>query len=180
MANINNRIKFVSYKKVISVFLIFLCILVMINHHDTVLTTSTKNIIMDQYMEKQITLYGILEIPNIKVKQPIYPKNAKENNVDKNIMLLEETDKFIALAAHSGNGIHAYFRDLNKISLNDKILLFKENKTYEYVLDKKEEVIKNGTVEIEIFETNYLILITCSKTKDNIQEVYYAKLSKIY
>lgn len=84
-------------------------------------------------MEKQITLYGILEIPNIKVKQPIYPKNAKENNVDKNIMLLEETDKFIALAAHSGNGIHAYFRDLNKISLNDKILLFKENKTYEYV-----------------------------------------------
>ena len=40
---------------------------------------------------------------------------------------------------------------------------------------KKEEKLKNGTLVLDNYDFPHIILITCSKTKDNIQEIYYAK-----
>ena len=51
---------------------------------------------------------------------------------------------------------------------------------YKADVSKKEEVKKTGTILIEEQEFPFLVLITCSKTNHQIQEVYYAKLNKIY
>lgn len=145
------------------------------------ITTTTQKLTMDQYLsKKQDNLFGVLEIPSLKIKQPIYQLGTKENNVDQNVMLLEHNEKWISLAAHSGTGTHAYFKNLNRVQIGDVIEIRYQNQTEQYLFLKKEEVKKTGTILIEEQEFPFLVLITCSKTNHQIQEVYYAKLNKIY
>ncbi len=138
---------------------------------------------MDRYFQKEeenSDLFAILEIPSINVKQPIYQKESENNQVDKNVTLIdykrEEANFSIVLAAHSGNGIHSYFTNLNQLQTGDIIKLYIHNQTFEFLYLKKEEVKKTGTVEIKDYNFTYLVLITCSESKKDIQEIYYAKL----
>lgn len=142
----------------------------------------SKRIEMDQYTKIEDTpLFGILEIPSISLKQPIYNKDNQENHVDKNVTLLEETiskqDKnhIIVLASHSGSGIHAYFKNLSQLKKGELIHFLYQKEQISYQLFKKEEVLKNGTITLDIYEFPTIVLITCSKSKENIQEIYYGK-----
>ena len=142
----------------------------------------TREIDMLEYKENiQTPLFGILEIPTISLKQPVYQKERPENEVDKNVTLLEETisqnqtHHVIILASHSGSGIHSYFKHLSYLHPNDSIYFHYQEKTIHYQLLKKEEKLKNGTLVLDNYDFPHIILITCSKTKDNIQEIYYAK-----
>ena len=162
-------------KKIIAFLFILISMSIYFTRDTNTITTTTQKIAMDQYLEQKEELFGIIEIPSLNLKQPIYPIGNKENNVDKNIMLLEQGDNFLALASHSGNGPHAYFQNLSKISSQDPIKIIRGDETKEYYVWKMEEVKKTGTIFIEDYDFPYLILITCSKTKNQIQEVYYAK-----
>lgn len=170
-------------KKIIIILVCAICCLSFIYPKEEQWTDSiTQKLVMDQYnkIDEKSNLFGILSIPTLNLEQPIYPKSSKENQVDKNVMLLEYEDDFLALAAHSGNGTHAYFRNLDAMPIGTSISIKKDGRTMEYIYFSKEEVLKTGTIYLTDYPESMLILITCSKTKAEIQEVYYAKLAKIY
>lgn len=107
------------------------------------------------------SIYGTLTINKINLyNKPIYNINSKNNNINKNIMLLKDKD-IIILIAHSGVGPIAYFKDLDKLQLNDKVIL--NNESYKVFNIYEEE--KDGTLEIKKKDENELILTTCSYNK---------------
>lgn len=175
-------------KKIYLIFLLLLlCLFLWFPKKQEIILTETQKLDMDYYLTKKETnpnLFGVLEIPSLQLKNPIYQKEVKENHVDKNIQLLEETisnsfpSSVIVLASHSGNGTHAYFKNLYQMKENELIFFYYQDKKQEYRFFKKEEVEKTGTIYLENYEFPCLIFITCSKDKGNIQEVYYAKFIK--
>lgn len=174
-------------KHAILILLIGIFLYLCIPKQENIILTKVQKQDMDRYYTQEKTkqnLFGILEIPSLNIKNPIYQKEEKENNVDKNVQLLEENissnkkSNYIVLAAHSGNGIHAYFKDLYRLKEKESIIFHYQNERREYQFFKKENVAKTGVVYLENYDFPYLVLITCSKTKDDIQEVYYAKFIK--
>ena len=61
-----------------------------------------------------------------------------------------------------------YFRELDKLKINDKAILYYKGIKYTYKIDKIYDVLKDGDVEVERDkEKNTLTLVTCKKnTKD--------------
>ena len=125
---------------------------------------------------------ALLEIPKINLVEGFYSTNSSKNNVNYNITLLNESTmpnqdgSVIYLAAHSGTGYLAYFKDLNKLSLDDFIIINYQNKKYPYSINDIYEIPKNGTITINHnIHENYLVLTTCSNNK-NQQLVIVSKL----
>ena len=116
---------------------------------------------------------ALLEIPKINLMEGFYSTNSSKNNVNYNITLLNESTmpdqdgSVIYLAAHSGTGYLAYFKDLNKLSLDDFIIINYQNKKYTYSINDIYEIPKNGTITINHnIHENYLVLTTCSNNKN--------------
>lgn len=123
---------------------------------------------------KRVVKYDmVIEIPKINLSKGILKKYDKNNNVDKNVTILKESsypDKEgnIFIAAHSGTGIHSYFRKLDKLDMEDKVYLYYKNKKYKYSVIDIKEVIKSSKTTITTQKNNSLVLITCSpKNKGN-------------
>ena len=61
---------------------------------------------------------GYLSIPKINLKKGFLDKRSTENDVEKNILVVEgsnypDKDKGnLMLAGHSGTGVHSYFKNL--------------------------------------------------------------------
>ena len=65
------------------------------------------------YHEEIVNYYGVLIIPKINMYLGFYDVNNKNNDVNKNVMLINTNIKnTYLLAAHSGIGKLAYFNDL--------------------------------------------------------------------
>ncbi len=109
----------------------------------------------------------VLEIPKINIKQGIYSKNDTRNIIDKNISILSESIKIdhekslLILAAHSGNSIYSYFRNLDKLRLNDIIIIYYEGHKYTYKINKIYEMSKTIAFKLPDIKNNKIILITC-------------------
>ena len=77
---------------------------------------------------------GYLQIDSIKIKEPIYEINSKENNIEEHVTILKESilpendNSIVFIAAHSGTGNIAYFKNLDKLNINDLIILKINNK----------------------------------------------------
>lgn len=126
--------------------------------------------------------FAILEIPKIKLVEGFYNVNSKENNVNKHVTMLKESTmpskdgSIIYLAAHSGTGYIAYFKNIDKLSIGDAINIKYQDKTYSYSINDIYELPKNGTISVNHnIHENYLVLTTCSKNK-NMQLVITSKL----
>ncbi len=126
---------------------------------------------------------GILEIPKINLNRQFFGLSSKENNVDKNIQMIETSkmpnipNSNLILAAHSGNSKIAYFKKLDELYIKDIAYIYFNNIKYKYELEKMYSVKKTGKVLIKtnVNETN-LILITCDKKNATLQNVYIFKL----
>jgi len=126
--------------------------------------------------------YAILKISKINLVEGFYNVDNKKNNVDTSVTMLKESiapnhkGSVMYLAAHSGTGYLAYFKDLDKLEINDIIIINYQNNDYKYIVNEIYEEEKNGkiTVNHNIHE-NYLVLTTCSKNK-NQQLVITSKL----
>ena len=59
-----------------------------------------------------------------------------------NICILSD----IILASHSGNGTHAYFKNLYQMKENELIFFYYQDKKQEYRFFKKEEVEKTSAI----------------------------------
>ncbi len=122
-----------------------------------------------------------LEIPKINLKEDIYKISNQQKDVDKNVVILEnstfpvENESFIFIAAHSGSGRYAYFNNIDQLSTGDIVKFYYKNKLYTYTVEKKFEIDKDGTLEVTKHSKHSLVLTTCSKNDDNKQLVIQCK-----
>lgn len=136
--------------------------------------------------EKETVTYNyiaVLDIPKINLKRGLFPINDKNNNVDKNVEILQNSDMpnvtngTLALAGHSGNSRIAYFHKLNKLKENDQVYIYYQNIKYIYQVSKIERQDKDGTISFtKTKDTTELILTTCDQQNKGKQIVVVAKL----
>ncbi len=116
----------------------------------------------------------VLEIPKIKFKGNIYQVNSNLNNIDKNIIIMKDSDmpdednSILIIGGHSGYGRYAYFNKLKELKENDKIALTYKNKKYNYKIINYYLDSKDGSINISNFkDKNIIILYTCYTDKKN-------------
>ena len=89
-------------------------------------------------INKEENIIGSLKIKKLNINEKLYNINSEENNVDKHVTILKESilpendNSIIFIAAHSGTGEIAYFKNLNLLEENDIINLELNNKKYIY------------------------------------------------
>ena len=119
---------------------------------------------------------GKIIIDKININKKLYSINNSKNNIEENITILKESiepnnnESIIFLAAHSGYGEKAFFKDLDKLEQNDKVILSYENIDYLYIVKDKWETNKDGDIEVPKENKKQLILTTCS-TKDKHKQL---------
>jgi len=134
-----------------------------------------QNQIVESIPKNKIDYLLVLEIPKINLQKGIYKLENKNNNVNKNVMLLKESSmpdvmgSSIILAAHSGNDKVAYFNDLDLLEVDDEIIIYYDQFKYIYQVKEIFNDDKDGNLLIEKnnFE-NMIILITCQKNSDDL------------
>lgn len=128
--------------------------------------------------EKTKTNYiAVLEIPSINLKQGLV--NSDDNfesinyaiSIDANSTYPDQNGNFI-LYAHSGNSRIAYFKNLNKLNVDDEVYVYFNGIKYHYVINNKYNIEKTGTAKvITTKDDNYITLITCNQDKKGYQLV---------
>lgn len=188
-----------------SLFLISGLSLIVLTIHTTFKTKSEEDIALDNFYieEKQIettddttpedvveekkdtpiNYVAVLRIPKINLKRGLVDRDSKYNNIKYNIMIHKESDTpgkeggNVILVAHSGTSGVAYFRNVDKLSLNDEIYLDYNNKTYSYKITNIYDIEKTGVVPIRKVTTKSTItLITC-RHSTNKQIVVIAEIA---
>ena len=131
-------------------------------------------------------IIGVIQIPKINLKRVLYDIKSDKNNINSNIEIINVSDMpdvdkgNLILASHSGNSDISYFKDLDKLEIDDEIDIYYNNKNYVYYLVDIYKVEKNGQVEIKRNENvNSLTLITCDKSDKSKQLVYVSELVNI-
>lgn len=126
---------------------------------------------------------GVLKIDKINLEQGFYDKTNAQNNVDKNVTLLEssnypdENKGNTILVAHSGSSYLGYFKNLWKLNVGDLASIRYKNKTYVYKIVNIYDDEKDGDVTIYRNKgKTTLTLITCTKNSDTKQTIYVAEL----
>lgn len=137
--------------------------------------------------EKQYTneeYIALIEIPKIGLKKGLYSKESSNNNVNRNIEILDESDMpdktngNVILAGHSGNGRTAYFKNLHKLDSDDLVYIYYQGGRYGYKLVNRYEITKTGVADIvRNGNRNTLTLITCKHNTDK-QIVFIFELMK--
>lgn len=137
-------------------------------------TIDNYNVIEDTKQEDYIV---VLEIPSINLKKGLYAIDSKNNNVNKNIEIIDSSDmpdktkgNFI-LAGHSGTGRIAFFDDLDKLIVDDTIIVYYKNIKYIYQINNIESIVKDGTIEIKREFESMITLTTCNQANKNEQLV---------
>lgn len=148
------------------------------------------NKIKEEIIEKEPETYndeyiGYLTIPKIKLKKGFVDRRSKENNVEKNIYIVEGSNypnvdggNFI-IAGHSGTGWKAFFNNLYKLSTGDIAEVTYKSKKYTYKFVSIYKQQKTGKIAIyRNYEKTTLTLITCTNYDSKTQTVYIAELIK--
>lgn len=158
-----------------------------VENEEIIQTEETNNEIKDENNKenkKTINYTAILEIPSINLKQGVVNSTKNFNSinyaisVDKHSNYPDKEGNFI-LYAHSGNSSIAYFRNLNKVNINDKVYVYYNGIKYEYIITNKYEIKKTGTANIIKSNTDkYITLITCNPNKDGYQIVIIGKIKE--
>lgn len=136
-------------------------------------------------INKEEKYIAVLKIPKIKLEKGMYSKSSKFNQVNYGIQILEESDKpdkklgNVILASHSGSSRVSYFKNLDKLIIDDDVELDYNNKKYMYKVYKIYDIEKTGKAVIEKdIESSTLTLITC-RDKTNKQIIIICKLVEV-
>ncbi len=111
---------------------------------------------------------AVIKIPKIGLEKGLFKKGSYNNNVNKNIQILddsnypdEENGNFI-LAGHSGNGRVAYFKNLHKLERDDQVSVFYNGAEYKYKVVNMYDIEKTGTANIiRNANKSTVTLVTC-------------------
>ena len=129
---------------------------------------------------------GYLTIPKINLTKGFLDKRSSENDVDKNLLVVNGSDypdkdqgNFI-IAGHSGTGWNSFFNDLYKLKIGDTATVSFKNKKYTYSIVNIYTQPKIGKLAIyRDYEKTTLTLITCTNNDSTTQTVYIAELSSV-
>ena len=117
---------------------------------------------------KKIEYIAVLKIPKINLERGLVVPNSYLNNVDYNIQILKNSampdQRFgnVILAAHSGNARISYFRNLDKLDINDNVSISYKGKIYSYKVVNIYDIEKNGKAQIiRNKNVSTLTLVTC-------------------
>ena len=70
----------------------------------------------------------------------------------------------------------AFFKNLYKLNLNDKVYVYYKGIKYEYILTEKYDIEKTGQATvINSNKEHYITLITCNQSKKGFQIVLIGK-----
>ena len=138
-----------------------------------------SDIVTDEYI-------GYLTIPKINFTKGFLDSRSKENNVDKNIMVIEgsnypDVDKGnFMIAGHSGSGWKAFFNELYKLEVGDILYVDYKGKRYTYQLKNIYTQPKTGTLAIyRNYDQTSLTLITCTNNNSKTQTIFISELTNI-
>lgn len=137
----------------------------------------------DTYTDDYI---GYLTIPKINLNKGFVDKRSSENDVEKNIMVIEgstypdvERGNFI-LAGHSGTGWKAFFNELYRLNVGDEAYVTYKGKKYTYKITNIYKQNKTGKIAIyRNYNKTTLTLVTCTNNDEATQTVYIAELENV-
>lgn len=137
----------------------------------------------DTYTDDYI---GYLTIPKINLNKGFVDKRSSENDVEKNIMVIEgstypdvERGNFI-LAGHSGTGWKAFFNELYRLNVGDEAYITYKGKKYTYKITNIYKQNKTGKIAIyRNYNKTTLTLVTCTNNDEATQTVYIAELENV-
>ena len=118
--------------------------------------------------ETKIDYVAVLKIPKINFEKGLCEKGTWCNNVNRNVQILDEASypniengNFI-LAGHSGSGRTAYFRNVDKLKIDDEIIVIYKGYEYKYKIVNIYDIEKTGNANIIRNKgKTSLTLITC-------------------
>ena len=129
---------------------------------------------------------GYLTIPKINLTKGFLDQRSPENDVDKNILVIEGSnypDKEkgnLIIAGHSGASWKSFFRDLHQVEIGDIAYVTYKNKKYIYKVVNIYTQPKIGKLAIyRNYDKTTLTLITCTNNDATTQTVYIAELTSI-
>ena len=118
--------------------------------------------------QKKIEYIAVLKIPKINLERGLVDPSSYLNNIDYNVQILKNSampdQKYgnVMLAAHSGNARVSYFKNLDKLSINDEVSIDYKGHTYTYKIVNMYDIDKTGKAQIfRNKNTNTLTLVTC-------------------
>ncbi len=118
--------------------------------------------------QRKIEYIAVLKIPKINLERGLVDPSSYLNNIDYNVQILKNSampdQKYgnVMLAAHSGNARVSYFRNLDKLSINDEVSIDYKGHTYTYKVVNIYDIDKTGKAQIfRNKNTNTLTLVTC-------------------
>ena len=126
---------------------------------------------------------GMIQINKINLNRGFVDPTSKYNDIKYNVTIIKGSNfpdvkngNFI-LAAHSGSGPLAIFKNLYKLKVGDTVDIIYKNKKYTYKIVKIYYQKKQGYIAIyrDVNKTT-LTLVTCTKDNSKSQTVYIAEL----
>lgn len=136
-----------------------------------VINTITKKINIKKAITKEVPPIGTIEIPKISLEKKLYSIESSINNIEENVTILNEIIgkdnkiDLLVLAAHSGTGEKAFFKNIDKLTTGDEINITYKKERYIYIVKKITEQPKIGYINISKTKSSQLFLTTCSKTE---------------
>lgn len=121
------------------------------------------------FLETKNEVIGVIEIPKIKVKLPIY-KGSSDDILQKGAGHIEGTSlptgekgSHCYISAHRGLAKAVMFRDLDQLSIGDEFSVYVLGEKMTYEVDKVDVVEPDELEKIEIDnEKDYVTLVTCT------------------
>ena len=120
---------------------------------------------------------GTITIKKIGLSENLYKIDSPQNSVEKHVEILKESitpekdNSLMVLAAHSGEGKIAYFEELDKLQINDSIILNYNNIDYNYIVKDIWEEKKTGYINFNREDKKKIVLTTCSPKRKEYQLV---------
>ncbi len=129
---------------------------------------------------------GTLIIDKINFNKGFYPKESELNDVEKNLLLVKESDYpnvekgNLIIAGHSGDSWKSFFNDLYKLSVGDTAKIVYNNKTYTYKFVNIYKAPKVGNISIYRNQNRTtLTLVTCTNFDSTTQTIYIGELQSV-
>lgn len=129
---------------------------------------------------------GTLIIDKIGFNKGFYTKESELNDVEKNLLLVKESDYpnvpkgNLIIAGHSGDSWKSFFNDLYKLSIGDTAKVVYNNKTYTYKFVNIYKAPKVGNISIYRNQNRTtLTLVTCTNFDSTTQTIYIGELQSV-
>jgi len=146
--------------KIVRLFIIFI---ILLN-----LTGCSKYSLSNQNIENRIIIKSI----NIDKEYKIL---SKDSDI-KDIVMFKECGRpniensNVVIGSHSGTSKYAFFNEIYKLKINDKIIIYYNNEKYIYIVNEVKEVKDTQMEVLNNKDESILTLLTC-KINDNSKRI---------